>query len=429
MEGLRDAGAERIGLSLYKTEELKYLIDNEVEFDIIQAPFNILDQRFKDYFKILEDMHAEVYARSIFLQGLFFEKRDKIKKNFGNAWDSLSRIDEVSKKYRIPVNALCLSFAMLNDSIDKVIIGVDSLKQLKENLDSLKYLDRVKAVYDQLGSLNLDDEDIILPVNWDRSSKASVIIQARMGATRLPGKVLMKVLDKTILEHVIERVKRSRRIDNVIVATTTKSEDKPVAELMKKCGVEVFRGSEEDVLDRFYQAAKKHNIKHIVRITADCPLIDPRIIDTAIARYFNSGADYCSNVWDRTYPDGEDVEVFNFKSLESAWKKARLLSEREHVTPFMTNNRKDFKIVQFKQGIDLSKKRWSLDRKDDYKFIKAVLEGIYPDNPDFHIGDVVKFLESNPGVEDLNKSHIINEGYQKSLREDRIITRRRRKKE
>ena len=250
--------------------------------------------------------------------------------------------------------------------------------------------------------------------------KADAIIQARFGATRLPGKVLLKVLDKTILEYVIERVKRAETIEKVIVATTTKKDDSKVAGLAEGLGVGLFRGSEDDVLDRFYHAAKACNMKHIVRITADCPLIDPEVIDMVVNRYFDSEADYCANAVARTFPDGEDVEVFSFSALKDAWESARLPSEREHVTPYLRNNPNRFKLVDLIQDRDLSEKRWSLDRQEDFLFIKTVLEELYPLNPDFRMEDVLHFLELNPDVEKINRHIVNNEGYQKSLKEDRV---------
>lgn len=251
--------------------------------------------------------------------------------------------------------------------------------------------------------------------------KADAIIQARVGSTRLPEKVLFKVMDKTILEHVVERVRRAKNIGTIIVATTLRKEDLKIARIADALGVELYRGSEDDVLDRYYQAAKIFNVNRIARITADCPLIDPGIIDSVIRLYFESGADFCCNILERTFPDGEDVEVFNFKALECAWKKAGLLSEREHVTPYIKKHPSRFKLVNFKNDIDLSDKRWTLDRENDFKFIKAVIEGLYPSKPDFNMKDILEFLERNPDIENVNKGIVRNEGYIKSLREDRMV--------
>ncbi|MDD5431460.1 MAG: glycosyltransferase family protein [Candidatus Omnitrophica bacterium] len=248
--------------------------------------------------------------------------------------------------------------------------------------------------------------------------RTGAIIQARTGSTRLPSKVLLRILDKSILEYVVERVRHSKHIDTVIVATTDNNEDLEIAELMKGISVSVFRGSENDVLDRYYKAASFFNIQNIVRITADCPLIDPFVIDCVIKRYFSVRADYCSNILEHTFPDGEDVEVFSFKTLSTAWKEAKLGSEREHVTPYIINNPGSFKLENVKSEVGLSDKRWTLDRKEDYDFIKKVIENLYPTNPNFRMSDVLKFVRDNPECEDINKNIIRNEGYLKSLQKD-----------
>lgn len=249
----------------------------------------------------------------------------------------------------------------------------------------------------------------------------AVIIQARLGSTRLPGKVLYKVIGKTILEYVIERAGRARSIEETIVATTANSEDSQIANLADKLGARVYRGSEQDVLDRYYQAAKLFRIKHIVRITADCPLIDPKIIDDVVGHYFDTKSDYCSNVIVETFPDGQDVEVFGFDALGDAWKNARLSSEREHVTPYIRKNAGKFKLASFINSVDLSGKRWTLDEEKDFYFIESVLKSLYPANPEFGIEDVLRLLDENPHLEDLNKDIGRNEGYRKSLKEDRAI--------
>lgn len=251
--------------------------------------------------------------------------------------------------------------------------------------------------------------------------KTGVIIQARVGSTRLPGKVLLKILDKTILEFVIERVQKATLVDSITVATTDKKDDQAIMDLSKSLGVNAFAGSEEDVLDRFYEAAKLYNIEYIVRITADCPMIDPILIDKVIDHCSKTGADYSSNTLKRTFPDGQDIEVFNFNALEDAWKEAKLLSEREHVTPYIIKHNDKFKLANLQNKVDLSEKRWSLDEKADFDFLKVVLESIYPSNPDFNMNDVLEFLRVNPDVESINKHISINEGYQKSLRKDRSV--------
>lgn len=246
------------------------------------------------------------------------------------------------------------------------------------------------------------------------------IIQARTGSTRFPGKVLLPLEDKTVLEHVVLRVKKSKKINKVLVATTTKRKDKKIADLCKKKGFNLFRGSSDDVLDRYFQASKLYKAKYIVRVTADCPMIDPQIIDKVIQEYFETRSDYIG-IEENSVPDGEDVEVFAFEALKFAWENARLASEREHVTPFIKKHPEKFKITLWKSDQILGDKRWTLDEPEDYKFLKIIFKKLYPKNPFFGVEEIIDFLKKNPEIEKIN-SHIgRNEGLQKSLREDRIV--------
>ncbi|RZD48881.1 MAG: acylneuraminate cytidylyltransferase, partial [Thaumarchaeota archaeon] len=170
------------------------------------------------------------------------------------------------------------------------------------------------------------------------------IIQARMGSTRLPGKVVKKIDgEKTVLDYVINQLKASKKIDTIIVATTNLQEDDIIFNYLKFQQIECYRGSSEDVLDRYYQCAKKFGIDHILRITADNPLIDPKFIDIIIEKYKNEKCDFMTNAIHRTFPYGTEVEVFSFESLEKSWKMAKKPSEREHVTPFMCDPQNKFK--------------------------------------------------------------------------------------
>jgi len=242
-----------------------------------------------------------------------------------------------------------------------------------------------------------------------------VLIQARVGSTRLPGKVLLDLEGKKVIEHVVARVKRSKRISEVFVVTTINKEDLELVKLCSQKGIRIFCGSENDVLDRFYQVAKLLEPKHIVRITADCPLMDASIIDAVIDIHIKSQGDYSTNTLTELYPDGEDVEVFTFESLKKAWKEANLISEREHVTPYIRNNKNLFKHAELKYSKDLHDKRWTLDNNEDFEFIKIIYR-----NEFFSMDDILKFLDQHPDVEKINNHINRNEGYQKSLRDDNL---------
>ena len=264
-------------------------------------------------------------------------------------------------------------------------------------------------------SLNMD----ILPNN----AQVVAIIQARMRSSRLPGKVMKGIIENPVIWHVLKRVQAARSVHEVTVASSLQPLDDVLEEFCSEYGVRCFRGDEEDVLDRFYQAAKLFRASVIVRITADCPLIDPNIIDKAIDVYLSGDYDYVSTAYPKaTYPDGLDTEVFSFQALERAWRKAQLPSEREHVTPYIWKNEKGiFKTGNITYSPDLSDKRWTLDDKDDLQFIREVYNRLYQTNSIFHMGEVLELLKKHPELEAINSSSDRNAGYKRSLQEDKKI--------
>lgn len=236
--------------------------------------------------------------------------------------------------------------------------------------------------------------------------KTVAIIQARMGSTRLPGKVLMKLQDKTVLEHVIERVKQADLIDDIIVATTTLPEDDVLAAQVTHYGVRVYRGSSNDVLSRYYEAAKDIKADVVVRITSDCPLIDPFIIDRVIEMYRHEMKHIVTNVgthpMDRTFPRGLDVEVFSFEALESAHHQATKDYEREHVTPLIYDQHQNQTSCYVNQ-INYSKYRWTLDTPEDLALISEIYTHLYHGRHDFYLNDIIRLFEREPELFDINK--------------------------
>lgn len=251
--------------------------------------------------------------------------------------------------------------------------------------------------------------------------KVVAIIQARAGSTRLPRKVQKEIVGKPMLWHVIARVKRAKLVDEMILATTLKKEDKTLLKLAEESGVKSYAGSENDVLDRYFQAATKFGADVIVRITADCPLIDPGVVDKVIKHFFDGGFDYVSNTVKLSYPDGLDVEVFSYSALKRAWEGARRSSEREHVTSYMRNHPEMFKIGNVECEKDLSGMRWTVDTELDLKFVKEIYKGLYKEGKIFLMKDVLNLLKKHPKLAEINKGIPRDEGYLKSLREDRVI--------
>ncbi|MFH0922976.1 MAG: glycosyltransferase family protein [Candidatus Micrarchaeota archaeon] len=246
------------------------------------------------------------------------------------------------------------------------------------------------------------------------------IIQARMGSTRLPGKVLKIAAGKPLLWHVISRVMKAKSIDGVVVATTTSHQDDGIAALAESTGAGVYRGSENDVLDRYYRASQKFRADAVVRITADCPLSDPLVIDDVVQLFKKSGADYVSNTVKLSYPNGIDVEVFKASCLERAWREAKLSSEREHVTPYLWKHPELFSQKQLVYpGGDCSKYRLTVDNAKDLSLIRRVLS--FFKGRDFHTADLIRLLEKNPKLAQINAGTHRNEGYAKSIKEDRVV--------
>lgn len=200
------------------------------------------------------------------------------------------------------------------------------------------------------------------------------ILQARMSSTRLPGKVAMDANGIPMLAYEIQRVLQSKKIDKLVVATSSNPEDHIIEEISRKNHVECFRGSLHNVLDRFYQCAKKFQASHIVRITGDCPIIDPSIIDAVIDLHLSSSADYTTNGIKRTFPDGLDTEVMTFESLRKAHSNAHLPSELEHVTPYIYTHPKDFNIQHYCNDVDYSHIRWTLDYPKDYELLREIIK-------------------------------------------------------
>jgi spore coat polysaccharide biosynthesis protein SpsF len=245
------------------------------------------------------------------------------------------------------------------------------------------------------------------------------ILQARASSRRLPGKVLKPILGRPMLERQIERLRRARRMAALTVATSTDASDDPIAALCQSLTVECFRGSLDDVLDRFYQAALYASADTVVRLTGDCPLADPDEIDTVIQTHKREGYDYTTNALQpRRIPDGLDVEVIAMPCLEIAWREATLPSEREHVTPFIYNHPERFRFAWQDRPADLSRLRWVVDEPDDFAFVSAVYEALYPADPAFTTADVLALLERRPDIAAKMGRAPTNEGYQRSLAAD-----------
>lgn len=230
------------------------------------------------------------------------------------------------------------------------------------------------------------------------------IVQARMGSRRLPGKVLVDLAGRTVLDRVVMRLRRATGIDHVVVATTHLPSDDSIVRECQQLGVPYFRGSECDVLDRYYHAAKNFGADAIVRITSDCPLIDSDLVNETVQVFDLNQVDYASNVIPRTYPRGLDTEVFTTEALARAWLEARAPHQREHVTPYLYEHPEIFKMASATGGADYSNYRWTLDTAEDLELLRAIYS-YFNGHDDFSWKDVLALMESAPDLAALN-SHV-----------------------
>lgn len=229
---------------------------------------------------------------------------------------------------------------------------------------------------------------------------------------------MMDICGRPMLWHVINRLRHAETLDSIVVATSERRLDDKIEEFCRSEDVPCFRGSEKDVLDRYYQAAKWIGADVIVRITADCPLIDPEVVDSVVNKYLECKCDYASNSELRTYPDGLDTEVFSFDALKRAWREARMMSEREHVTPYIRNNKTIFTSAEVFQERDLSSLRWTVDEPEDFDFVRNIYERLYRSDRVFLMDEVVNLLRENPKLIEINEGFERNEGYLRSIQED-----------
>jgi len=244
--------------------------------------------------------------------------------------------------------------------------------------------------------------------------KVVAIVQARMSSSRLPGKVLLPLAGKPVLAHVIERLRTCNELHDVVLATSVESEDDSIEQWCKVNSVNCFRGSLEDVLDRYYQAATKYKAEAVVRITADCPMIDPTVVDEVVEGFLAGGFDAYSLAGE--FPDGLDCQVFAYSAIEQAWREAKLPSEREHVGPYIEKSHSElFKTGGLEKFSGLSHHRWTLDEPRDYEFLQAVFARLYKQGVLFRSSEILALMEREPDLMQINSGIIRNEGYLKSL--------------
>ncbi|HWZ16746.1 MAG TPA: glycosyltransferase family protein [Mucilaginibacter sp.] len=259
------------------------------------------------------------------------------------------------------------------------------------------------------------------------AKKTVIVVQARMSSSRLPGKVMLPVLDKTLLYRMIERLRMIRNQAHIIIATSQESADDMIEQEALAMNVDCFRGSLNNLLDRHYQAAKQAGASIVLKIPSDCPLIDPAIIDEVLDVYFNDPIkyDYISNLHPATFPDGNDVEIMTMDCLEKTWREAKRPLELEHTTPYIWENQDKFKIgnVIWNTGKDYSMShRFTIDYEEDYRFINRVFEELYPANHAFTCEDILNLLDEKPDIYNINARYAGVNWYRNHLDELKTIS-------
>jgi spore coat polysaccharide biosynthesis protein SpsF len=239
-----------------------------------------------------------------------------------------------------------------------------------------------------------------------------------MGSRRLPGKSLCDVVGRPMLARVIARARAIRGIDRVVVATTPAEIDQPILALAVSMGVDTYIGSESDVLDRYYQAAGQYAATTVMRLTGDCPLLDPAVSGRVLASFRRQECDYASNIHPPTFPDGLDTEVMSYEALEQAWMHARLPAEREHVTPYIWTAPQRFRVVNVTHQDDLSGHRWTVDEPADLEFVRRVYAAFGEGCATFGMTDILALLSTQPDLVQVNAAYPRNAGYAVSVRDD-----------
>ena len=250
--------------------------------------------------------------------------------------------------------------------------------------------------------------------------KITVIIEARTGSSRLRNKVIAEIEGKPMIFYVIDRVKQIKSVEQIILATTQEKNDKILIEIAKQNSIGIFAGDSMDVLNRDYQCALQNNADPIIRITGDCPLIDPDIVEEMLEFYLKNNYDYISNRINPKYPDGLDVEIYSFKTLQMVEQNAKLSSERSLVTTYITKNPKIFKIFSYENQEDLSGHRWTVDEQNDLEFVRKIYSIMKP-KTNFSMNEIIEILVKNPELLKINSGIMRNEGHLKLYDDDKVV--------
>jgi len=418
----------KIGASVYDPEQTRHLPGN-LRPDIVQLPLNFLDQRFlrTGELRRLKSLGVETHVRSIFLQGLLLLDPAHLPSHFQSARAHLLKIQEALRKASFEPLEAPFAWAERAADIDVLVVGVTTLKECHDTLAAAaRRREGARRWNIDTESWHCSDARIANPTFWPKEgrkvNRVVAILQARMSSSRLPGKVMLPILGRPMIGWQIERVRRCRNIQHLIVATSTDPSDDPLVEYVSSLGIDVFRGSLNDVLGRYAAASEEFPAQHYVRLTGDCPLADPEIIDRTIDLHLSSGADYTSNSHAPSFPDGFDAEVMTAATLHRAATSASAPAEREHVTLYVWQRPEVFRLETLTNEQDLSDYRLTVDTAADLRLVTEIFTAL-SSRGFFGLTDIVRLLEQSPELREINSDSVRNEGLMKSLRRDELARR------
>ncbi len=329
------------------------------------------------------------------------------------------------KGYATQATKLVIDYAFSVLNLNRVYLGVlESNPSASTIYRNIGFLEEGRKKQDQLFQGQYVDS-LIMAITRQRwlvhGKKVVAIIQARCSSSRLPGKVLKELGGKPMIQQVYDRVQKARSVHQTIIATSVDSSDNPLAQFCEHHSISYYRGDLNDVLTRFSEAAKKYQAQILVRITGDCPLIDPEVIDRVVQAYQNNvqNVDYASNIDFLTYPDGLDTEVFSIQALEQANQKATLKSDREHVTPYMRKHLRKINVAL--DQANYSHLRWTVDQQEDFDFVQKIFQDVGKEGRHFGMDEILQWIRSHPQEAERNAHIPINEGLEKSLKAERTI--------
>jgi glutamate-1-semialdehyde 2,1-aminomutase len=429
---LKDRGLiGQIGASVYAPTDLHNL-PHKARLDLVQIPLNFLDQSFLRTGELqrLRDEGTRIHVRSIYLQGLLLLEPDGLPAQFDLIRERLRDIHQALDQAGLTVLEAPLVWAEHLGLIDVLLVGVTNPAEWRAVLNAAAQR-REKA---RTWNLPTDDwhcseTEVTNPSLWslENRSMANVVgvLQARMSSSRFPGKVMAPILDRPMIAWEVERVRRCRGIERLVLATSTHPSDDVLAEYAKSSlDLDVVRGSLDDVLERFATVSRHYPARHYVRLTADCPLIDPQVIDRTIERHLSSGADYTSNCMVPTFPDGLDVEVMTAAALRRAAREASTSSEREHVTLHFRHQPQSFRSEVLRNDRDLSEYRVTVDTREDLTLVREIYKALGTSSA-FGLAEIMALLESNPALTQQTNNNQRHDGLRKSLRKDELGRRYR----